>query len=102
MLRDYRISLYVILGGLVVIYVVFSFPALTASGNKSSTGVSEAEFERTVRQEMAYCRQQPEDINCQCFANLSGQILTHRTNKVHGATYADRQDLARGQAARAC
>ncbi|MFT6022326.1 MAG: hypothetical protein ACI9PY_000435 [Ascidiaceihabitans sp.] len=102
MLKEFRMVLYLILGGSAVLYAVFSMPALTNGGTSNSLGVSQAEFDTAVTQELAFCQNQPDDINCPCFANLSGTILTDKEPRVRGAIYADKLELARGQAAATC
>ena len=99
---DYRILCYVILISTAVILGIFSVPPLTSGGTRTKNGVSQATFDATVSQELAYCQTQPEDINCRCFANISVAILTHNEPRVLGATYADKQELARGQAGHTC
>lgn len=100
--HDYRFCLYVILAGAAAIYGVFLVPPLTTGGNAGLTGISQTKFDETVSQELTYCLEQPNDINCRCFANLSGAILAHNEPRVPGAVYADKQELARGQATGSC
>ncbi len=99
---DHRIVVFVLFVGTAVVFVVFSMPALTSGGNQGSSGVSQAEFDAVFTQELAYCRAQPDAINCRCFANRSGIILTYKQPKVRGAVYAEKSALARGQAAQGC
>ena len=100
--QDYRISLFVILIVALVAYGIFLFPALTSGGNAKSTGVNQARFDAVFNEEMNYCRSQSKDSNCRCFASISGNIMLQNTPRVPGAVYADKRELARGQAARSC
>jgi hypothetical protein len=100
--KNYGIYIGMILFGSAILYGVFLFPALTSGGNAKSTNVSQLEFDAVVGQELEYCRTQPDGINCECFANISGNVLVHDTPRVFGVFYADQQDLARGQAANSC
>lgn len=102
MTSDYRLLAFILIGGAAIVYGVFSFPALTSGGSGTSSIISQAEFEAVFSQELDYCTARPDDINCQCFANVSGTILADRTPRVFGAVYADKQELARGQAERSC
>ena len=97
-----RVYLFFIAGGASVLFVVFSFPALTTSGPVSPTGVSQEVFEETLAAERAYCEQQPEALDCQCFTAVAGEVLSHQSVRVPRARYADPQDLARGQARDSC
>lgn len=99
---DYRILLSLVLGGAVVVYCIFLFPALTSGDAGGSAEVSQAEFDAVVSQEMAFCLGQSSDMNCQCFAKMSGTIQVHDEPRVFGAVYADKQELARGQAEHSC
>ncbi len=100
--NDFRLLFFSVLAGAGVVFTVFSFPALTTGGGFVVPGATEAEFEAVFSQELSYCERQPGDINCQCFANVSGVILADNAPRVPGARYADKQDLARGQAANSC
>ncbi|WP_223423705.1 hypothetical protein [Tateyamaria pelophila] len=102
MASDYRILIPLVLGGAGVVYGVFLFPALTSGGSGSSRAVTPEEFEAVFNQELDYCLERPNGLNCQCFANMSGTILADKAPKVFGAVYADKQELARGQAERSC
>ncbi|WP_299628303.1 hypothetical protein [uncultured Tateyamaria sp.] len=99
---EFRMFLYAVLVGGAIIGVVFSFPSLTTGGGTLSAGVSQAEFEAAFGQELAYCQAQPDAVDCRCFANISGLILADAEPRVPGARYADKEELARGQAARSC
>lgn len=102
MASDYRLLICLVFGGAAIVYGVFSFPALTSGGSGSSSSITPAEFEAVFNQEMDHCLERPDDMNCQCFANLSGTILADKTPRVFGAVYADKQELARSQAERSC
>ena len=94
--------LCVISGGVVVMYGVFSVPALTSGSISMSFGGSQAELDTAISEELDYCRNQVNNFSCQCFSKLSGTILAHSEPRVHGVVYADKQQLARGQASRSC
>ena len=102
MAYDFRILVFMFCGVAAVIYGIFLMPPLTSGGGQGRSGGNQEEFESTVREELAYCQKLPNDINCQCFAQKSGRILSHKEPRVPGATYADKHKLARGQAKRAC
>jgi hypothetical protein len=85
-----------------VTYGVFQFPPLTSGGNASSTDLSQASFDAIISEELEHCRANPGAINCRCFANISGNIMGHAEPRVAGAVYADKRELARGQAGDSC
>ena len=97
-----RILLYAVLVGASVIALIFSFPSLTTPDVASISGGTKEELEAVFDQELSFCESQPDNINCQCFANISRVILSDNEPRVPGARYADKQDLARGQAADSC
>ncbi len=99
---DFRIPLFGCAGLGTVIYVISFMPPLTSGNGPTSGDLSEEAFEATLAAERAYCLNQPEALDCQCFARQSGAILSHSAPRVPGAFYADKQSLARGQARRGC
>ncbi|MGC1506174.1 MAG: hypothetical protein WA782_18795 [Sulfitobacter sp.] len=99
---NFRILFFMLVGGASVVFGVFQVPPLTSGGNNGSSGQNEAQFKAAVSQELAFCRRQPDAENCRCFANRSAIIRSHDQPRVPSAIYADKQDLARGQAAQGC
>jgi hypothetical protein len=99
---NFRILFFMIIAGAVVVFGVFQMPPLTSGGNSGSSGLNEAEFKAALGEELAFCRKQPDAVNCRCFANKSAIIRTHQQPRVPSAIYADKEDLARGQASRGC
>ncbi|MBM1777720.1 hypothetical protein [Sulfitobacter geojensis] len=99
---NFRILFFMIIAGAVVVLGVFQLPPLTSGGNSGSSGLNEAEFNATLSEELAFCRKQPDAVNCRCFANKSAIIRTHRQPKVPGALYVDKEELAREQASQGC
>ncbi len=100
---DYRISLAVIAVVAGILLMVLQVPALTTGGGGGrSSSVNQEEFDRTVGREYAHCRANGKDVDCVCFANTSGRILTGGTPRVPGAHYADQTQLARDQADDRC
>lgn len=102
MLKDYRIYLYIISVTGLSLYAVSFVPALTNSGPMSSAHINEQEYTAVFDRELDYCRDQPDDINCRCFAHVSAAIQADRQPQVPNALYADKQELARWQAADSC
>lgn len=102
MQHDYRIAIIVLIVGAAVTYGVFSTPSLMTTSAPSQSNVSQEEFNATVSRELAYCQGNTENINCRCFANKSGAILTETRPRIRNAVYADQTELARGQAANSC
>ncbi len=100
--NDFRILFYAVFASAAVIVLVFSFPSLTTRDDASLSDPTGVGLEAAFSQELSFCASQPEDIDCQCFANLSSRILSDNEPRVPGARYADKQDLARGQATNSC
>ena len=97
-----RIAVVVGLAVTLVIAVVFRFPALTTADVTSDTEASEANVQVLAESERDHCETSIEGINCRCFGDVSAVILADETPRVPSVTYADRSDLARGQAQRKC
>lgn len=102
MFAEYRIYVAMVLSGAAILAVVFSFPALTTGGYSPGVPATEAQLDEVIAEERDFCERQPEDLDCQCFAGVSGVVLLNGNPRVPGATYADQQDLARSQAAQKC
>ena len=102
MLQENPILLYIGVVGAAVVYGIYLFPPLTSPANPNSTDFNQADFEEVIQKELDHCRGNLEDTNCRCYANISGNILTHSAPLVPGSFQADRRELARGQAASCC
>lgn len=100
--HDFRILFYAVLASAAVIVLVFSFPSLTTRDDTNLSDPTSVGLDAAFAQELSFCASQPEDINCQCFASVSSRILSDNEPRVPGARYADKQDLARGQATNSC
>ncbi|MDJ0820928.1 MAG: hypothetical protein QNJ09_03830 [Paracoccaceae bacterium] len=100
--QDYRLYLGVILTGGLIVFGVSFFPALTTGGSGSATSSFGPQYEAVFRAELDCCRENADDVNCRCFANISGIIQADTRPRVPGAVYADKQELARWQAAKSC
>lgn len=102
MVYDY-LKYVAIVGTLVMLaYGVSLFPPLTSGATSAGSGVSQAEYEATVGQELAYCESHAYDVDCACFAEVSGHILSQKQTRVPFAVYPDRTELARDQASGDC
>lgn len=53
-------------------------------------------------EEYVYCRASLPDVNCGCFAGVSGHILSHPVTADPRRTESDRVELARLQARQSC
>ncbi|WP_299409202.1 hypothetical protein [uncultured Roseobacter sp.] len=92
-------SLYVAAGIACVVVVGFLFPPLTTRGPAVE---ADAAYQTHVIGELAYCRSNRSDVNCACFARKAGHIMSFEGPQVRGFVYADRSELARGQAGNSC
>ncbi|MDF3500563.1 MULTISPECIES: hypothetical protein [unclassified Sulfitobacter] len=99
---NFRILFFMLIGGAAVVYGVFQVPPLTSGGSGGASGANEAEFNAAVSEELAFCQAQPDAVNCRCFATKSAIIRSHQQPRVPTAVYADKETLARGQAAQGC
>ncbi|WP_417208123.1 hypothetical protein [Antarctobacter sp.] len=50
----------------------------------------------------AFCRATLEGVNCACFAQKAGEVMSAPHKPVQGLAYANRWDLARAQAGESC
>lgn len=102
MTHDLRIIVGIALAVSLVTYVVFLFPALTTSEAPGRTETSQVAFETLVQSERDYCESEVDNVNCRCFGDVSGLILSDTSPRVPRAEYAEKRELARGQAADKC
>jgi len=104
MLSDIRIYLGLLLGCSAVIYAASYMHALTNAGGGVNNGVPDrAEFLAVFNDELDYCEENADDLDCQCFANIAGVVIASDTGeRVPGATYPDLHELARMQAEDSC
>jgi len=96
---QFALVFYVFVGSAAVIGGISQLPALTEDPSTVEIG---SEMQIILAQEKSYCQSYGAGINCQCFAEKSGQILAHSGSRDHRYLYADQQDLARGQARKSC
>ncbi|MFK7877367.1 MAG: hypothetical protein AB8B71_16590 [Paracoccaceae bacterium] len=76
-------------------------PALTVGYDGSDNSISAIRRAHTIEAH-AYCSATRPDVDCNCFAEKAGQVMSQQTVRVRGAVYADPVDLARVQAGSAC
>ncbi len=100
--NDFRIYLYIVSAVGLTAYAVSFVPALTSGGSMGSAGIDKQRYVAAYVQEMDHCQEQSEDIDCQCFANVSAMIQADVHPKVPNVHYANKQELARWQAADSC
>lgn len=102
MIAKLRIYIATLFATACIVALVSAFPPLTNGGGGGSPDVDPAAFRALVQAERDYCRQQPEALDCGCFAHKSGAIQAQSEPRFAGAKYVDKKELARGQAARSC
>ena len=85
-----------------IVLGVSQLPPLTTGGTQAGHGVSQAEVQKVIAQELAHCEANAGEVDCECFAGVSGYILSNPEARVPSAYYVDRLELARGQASRRC
>ena len=101
MFSEYVIPATVLIGSGSIVAAVFTMPALTQGGGTSYSNGSPA-FRKAVEQELSYCSGAGLDVDCACFAQKSGHIMTHKRIQGGSHSYAHKKDLARGQAVDNC
>lgn len=87
-----------VIGGLVV--GVQAFPPLTEGGLARTVDPYIAAS--APKDPAAYCRQNLSGVDCACFAAKAGEVLSKPHEPIQGFSYADRWQLARGQAGESC
>lgn len=102
MMRDYLKYVVMACILLLLVFGVSFFPPLTSGGNAAGSGVSQAEYEEIENQELAYCENSGYGVDCECFAEISGHILSQQNTRVPFTVYPDRTVLARHQASSEC
>ncbi|WP_147106493.1 hypothetical protein [Tateyamaria sp. syn59] len=102
MTGDIRIYLVMLAIGGSIILGVSLVPPLTTSGVEIAPGVTQEEFEKAVSQELDYCEGLADDLDCQCYADVSGYIRANESVSVPFTRSIDQTTLARRQAAEDC
>jgi len=101
MFSEYLIPATVLLGGGSIVAAIFTLPALTQGGGANYKDGS-TEFRELVQQELSYCSGTLRNVDCVCFAQKSGHIMTHKRIETGTYTFPLKKDLARGQAVGTC
>jgi len=100
MTRDFSLATYVLTGSAAVLTIVVSLPVLT--GVTPAAVSTTAAHRATLDKEYAHCQAHEDGVDCACFSQKSGHILSFETPRVFGYAYGNKTDLARGQASEAC
>lgn len=100
--QNHRILLCIVIVSGLIVYGVSFFPPLTTAGTEDPTSSTPTRFDAVFSQELAHCQKSSYDVNCRCFADISGTILAENNPRVPGVVYANKQELARGQAMGSC
>ena len=99
MASDVAIAVYVAAGVGAAIGTGFMFQPMTVGSGLGSTN------EKTVaaaQAEQDYCQSELSGVNCACFSRMAAHIKTDTRPKVENIIYADKEELARGQAKDTC
>lgn len=99
MLRNYTVHFFLIAGvaGALVIGSTFT-PVISRGG---SSEISTLEIANS-KQEYSFCQSNLDDVNCACFAGISGHILSQKEPSFRGNYSVNRSDLARAQGMQSC
>ena len=101
-MQNVRLYAGLLLGSALAVWSASFMPALTSPTTVTEIELDEAVFEKAYSQELDYCRNESEEVNCRCFANVAGVVIASEQPRVPGARYPDRLDLARVQASDRC
>lgn len=96
---QFALIFYVFVGSATVIGGISQLPALTEDTSSVEVGST---MQIVMSQERSFCETYGQGVDCQCFAEKSGQIITNENSRDHRYLYADQRDLARGQALNSC
>ena len=102
MLQQIRIAVFALLAMGLIFYGVSFLPPLTSGGSSSPTGLAQERYETVFRNELQYCRNNIDDLNCRCFAQISGMIQADVVHRTPGAVPMNKQALGRMQAEDSC
>ena len=99
MTGGYTVHLYLI--GLIVVALGAGtlVPPLTTSRDWFADETPEL---RSVRSERSFCDNNLSNVDCVCYANKAGHVLSYDGPRLPAASLMDRERLARSQAAAAC
>lgn len=99
MLGEYGIVLYVGAGAVSALLVGFNLPPLTEDADAGPRG---AAHQASFQAEASFCRSNLPGMNCICFAEKSGFVLSEPQGDMRGWAYVDKQTLARTQGTASC
>ena len=102
MQNDIRLYLVIVAIGGSLIFAVSLVPPLTSGGSNLAPGVTQAEFEEAVSQELAHCEGLDANIDCTCYAGVSGYVRALETPDIPFTRSLEQTELARRQAADSC
>lgn len=99
MFGENAIPVYLVVGAAVALGIGSTFtPVISRGGGLAH---SETEIKNAV-QEYSYCQTSLTDVNCRCFSEISGHILSQDIPDFRGSVALDRSQLARTQASQTC
>lgn len=99
MLGDRAIPLYLVAGVVVALAIGSTFTPVISRGESKPPNAIEV---ANGVQEFTYCQAELSDVNCACFAGISGHILSQEEAAFRGTVSVNRSDLARAQASQSC
>lgn len=99
MLGEKAVPVYLVAGVVIVLVIGSTFTPVISRG---SGPTASAKAVAIAKQEYAYCRSNLDDVNCACFADIAGQVLSTDTPEFRGTVAADKFELARSQAMQSC
>lgn len=100
-MSEHLVALYILLGGAAVVTGVSAVPPLTEGGLALNSPAAEQATVASA-EERSFCQANTPGLNCHCFSQVSGHILSADQPQIYGYQYANKSDLARSQASKSC
>jgi len=93
------VPFYLVAGVVVTLAIGSTFTPVISRGASVDRTSKEVEI---GNQEYSFCQSEVSDVNCACFAGISGYILSQDVPEFRGSKAIDRSGLARTQAKQSC
>ncbi len=99
MFGENALPIYLVIGVVVTLVAGSTFTPVIS--RTTWVDPQETTNEMVIR-EYAYCQSDMDDVNCACFSNVAGYILSEKRPDFRGTQSMNTVDLARSQATEAC
>ncbi len=99
MLGENALPVYLVVGIVVTLAIGSTFTPVIARTTWVDPVLTD---NQNVVQEYSYCQTNMNDVNCSCFANVAGYVLSDKSPDFRGTVSMDKVELARYQASQSC